>query len=313
MTLAIVFPGQGSQSVGMLAGLAAADKDVRTCFDAASEVLGYDLWALTQNGPESELARTEVTQPAMLTAGYATWVAWRNAGGPLPQLLAGHSLGEYTALVAAGALAFADAVRLVAERGRLMQEAVPRGQGAMAAIMGLQAEALEAICAAAAGDECVSCANYNAPGQIVIAGSGAAVERAIEAARAAGAKRAVPLPVSAPFHCALMQPAADALRVQLRECTIAAPAIPVVHNIDAATRTDPDALRDALYEQAFGPVRWTDCIEAMAAAGITQVAELGPGKVLAGLTRRIDKGLTSLSVAGPDSLGAAVAEVNNVA
>jgi len=306
MTLAIVFPGQGSQAAGMLAALAGADAVVEATFARASAVLGYDLWALVRDGPEAELARTEVTQPAMLAAGFAVWGAWRNAGGPAPDLLAGHSLGEYTALCAAGALGFEEAVALVAARGRLMQEAVPAGIGAMAAVMGLEAAQVEALCERHAGGECVSCANYNAPGQIVVAGHAGAVERVLAAAREAGAKRAVALPVSAPFHCALMKPAADALRGHLEAASVSAPAIPVVHNCDARTRASAEEVREALYQQAYGPVRWTDCVEALAAAGTRTLVELGPAQVLTGLNKRIDRRIAARAAGDPATLQAAL-------
>lgn len=303
MTLALVFPGQGSQSVGMLAELAGEFPQVEQTFAEASAALGYDLWQLVQNGPESELQLTAVTQPAMLTAGVAVWRAWLAAGGPQPMVMAGHSLGEYSALVCAGGLPFAQAVQLVRQRGEFMQQAVPVGAGAMAAVLGLDRAAVEAACASAVtADETVAVANYNAPPQSVIAGHTAAVQRASAAAQAAGAKRVVPLPVSAPFHCALMRPAAAALTPALEAAGITPPTVPVINNVDVATVSDPAAIRDALIRQIYSPVRWVEVIEAMAAQGVTRVVECGPGKVLAGLTRRICGELDSLAVQDPASL-----------
>lgn len=310
MTLALVFPGQGSQSVGMLAELAGEFPQVEQTFAEASAVLGYDLWQLVQNGPESELQLTAVTQPAMLTAGVAVWRAWLAAGGPVPAVMAGHSLGEYTALVCAGALTFAQAVQLVRQRGELMQQAVPVGSGAMAAVLGLERAAVEAACAGAAtADEVVAVANYNAPPQSVIAGHTAAVRRASAAAQAAGAKRVVPLPVSAPFHCDLMRPAAVALTPALAAASFSVPAIPVINNVDVATVSDPAGIRDALIRQIYSPVRWVEVIEAMAACGVTHVMECGPGKVLAGLTKRIAADLDSLAVHDPAGLRQALAAI----
>jgi [acyl-carrier-protein] S-malonyltransferase len=310
MTLAFVFPGQGSQSVGMLAELAGEFREVAETFAEASAVLGYDLWQLVQNGPESELQLTAVTQPAMLTSGVAVWRAWRAAGGPQPAVMAGHSLGEYSALVCAGALPFAQAVQLVRQRGEFMQQAVPVGAGAMAAVLGLDRAAVEAACASAVtADEIVAVANYNAPPQSVIAGHTAAVQRASAAAHAAGAKRVVSLPVSAPFHCVLMRPAAVALSPALEAASIATPAVPVINNVDVATANDPAAIRDALIRQIYSPVRWVELIEAMAARGVTRVIECGPGKVLAGLTKRICSELDSLAVQDPASLHQALAAV----
>lgn len=310
MTLALVFPGQGSQSVGMLADLAGEFPQVRDTFAEASAVLGYDLWQLVRSGPESELQLTAVTQPAMLTAGVAVWRAWLAAGGPTPAVMAGHSLGEYSALVCAGALPFAQAVQLVRQRGEFMQQAVPVGVGAMAAVLGLDRAAVEAACAGATtADELVAVANYNAPPQSVIAGHTAAVQRASAAAQAAGAKRVVPLPVSAPFHCALMRPAAVALTPALEAASIATPAVPVINNVDVATASEPAAIRDALIRQIYSPVRWVEVIEAMAAQGVTRVIECGPGKVLAGLTKRICGELDSLAVQDPASLRQALATI----
>lgn len=305
--LALVFPGQGSQAVGMLGELAAAYPVVEATFAEASAVLGYDLWNLVQNGPEQDLNRTDRTQPAMLTAGVAVWRAWQAEGGPQPALMAGHSLGEYTALVCAGAIAFADAVALVADRGRFMQEAVPQGEGAMAAVLGLEDEQIRQLCAEAAQGEVVEAVNFNAPGQVVIAGGKAAVERAIELLKAAGAKRALPLPVSVPSHCALMKPASVRLAERLETVNISAPSVPVIHNVDVASASDPAAIRDRLVRQLYSPVRWVETVQAMAAQGITTVVECGPGKVLAGLNRRIDKNLSTPAVYDPASLAQALA------
>lgn len=306
-TLAFAFPGQGSQSVGMLAE-AATRPEVRDTFAEAGEALGFDLWQLVQAGPEAELNRTDNTQPAMLAAGVALWRVWCAEGGPQPALLAGHSLGEYTALVAAGALGFADAVRLVAERGRLMQAAVPAGAGAMAALLGLEEPAVREACAEAAQGEVVEAVNLNAPGQIVIAGAAAAVARAVEAAKARGAKRAVVLPVSVPSHCALMRPAAERLAERLAAVDLRTPSIPVLHNADVARHAEADAIRAALVRQLHSPVRWIETIEAMAAAGITTVVECGPGKVLAGMNKRIVKGLAAPTMPDLSALLAVLAD-----
>ncbi|MDR2689329.1 MAG: ACP S-malonyltransferase [Azoarcus sp.] len=288
MAFALVFPGQGSQSVGMMAGFGES-KVIRETFAEAQDALGEDLWQMAAEGPAERLALTVNTQPLMLTAGVAVYRAWLAAGGPRPALVAGHSLGEYSALVAAGAIAFADAVPLVRFRAQAMQEAVPEGEGAMAALLGLEIEDVRAACAEAAQGEVVEAANLNAPGQIVIAGARAAVERAIETAKARGAKRAVLLPVSAPFHCALMKPAAQRLEERLASIDIAPPSIAVLNNVDVAVCDDPAEIRAALVRQAFSPVRWIESITAMAARGISHVIECGPGKVLAGMSKRIDK------------------------
>jgi [acyl-carrier-protein] S-malonyltransferase len=299
MKLAFVFPGQGSQSVGMMAGFD-AHPAVRATFDEASAVLGQDLWALVTAGPEADLNQTVNTQPVMLTAGVAVWRAWQAAGGPAPEIVAGHSLGEYTALVAAGALAFRDAVPLVRFRAQAMQDAVPAGVGAMAAILGLDAAAVAAVCAEAAGDprsgQVVEPVNFNGPEQIVVAGHKEAVERAIAAAAAKGAKRGMLLPVSAPFHSSLLQPAAERLAAKLASVPIAAPAIPVLHNVDVAVRPTADAIRAALAQQASSPVRWVEIIRAFAERGVTHVVECGPGRVLAGLNKRIARDLKSFAL-----------------
>jgi len=284
---AFLFPGQGSQSVGMLADLARESNLVQLTFDEASGELGYDLWELTQSGAEHQLDQTEFTQPAMLAAGVSCWRVWKSLGGIDPDFMAGHSLGEYSALVASGAMDFPLAVRLVAERAKRMQAATPAGSGAMAAILGLDEEPLTQVCIAAAQGQVVSCANFNAPGQIVIAGDRAAVERACALATDAGARRAVPLAVSVPSHCALMRPAAEGFAVSLTAAPIAAPDIPVLHNVDARARVGAAEVREALQLQLWQPVRWADTITSLASSGVSRFAECGPGKVLAGLNRRI--------------------------
>lgn len=308
MKAAIVFPGQGSQSLGMLASLAEAASVVRDTFAEASEVLGLDLWRLAQEGPEEVLNATEHTQPALLAAGTAAWRAWLAAGGPRPAVMAGHSLGEITALVCAGAMDFRDAVGLVSFRGRVMQEAVPAGAGAMAAILGLDDAQVEAACSEAAQGGVVVAVNYNSPGQVVIAGDKAAVERAIEACTARGARRAVPLPVSVPSHSPLMQPAAERFRERLAATTVRTPDIPV-HAFDAGWHDSPGSIRDGLYRQLFNPVRWSAIVGAMIAAGTTHVVEAGPGKVLAGLVRRAEggKALAVFTIDSAEGLSKALA------
>ncbi|WP_233960912.1 ACP S-malonyltransferase [Pectobacterium versatile] len=303
---AMVFPGQGSQTVGMLAELAAEYPIVTETFAQASEALGYDLWQLTQQGPAEELNKTWQTQPALLTASVAIWRAWQQQGGKTPALMSGHSLGEYSALVCAGVLDFQQAVRLVELRGKLMQEAVPEGAGAMYAIIGLDNDAIAKACEESAQGQVVSPVNFNSPGQVVIAGNKDAVERAGAACKAAGAKRALPLPVSVPSHCALMEPAAKKLAVALESVTFNSPVIPVVNNVDARIETTPEAIRDALVRQLHCPVRWTDCVEFMASQGIESLLEVGPGKVLTGLTKRIVDTLTAAAVNDPASLSAAI-------
>jgi [acyl-carrier-protein] S-malonyltransferase len=310
MSVAFVFPGQGSQSVGMLADLAVAFPLVAETFAEASEVLGYDLWQLVQEGPVEELNKTHITQPAMLSAGIAVWRIMEQQGRVSPVVVAGHSLGEYSALVAAGALNFTDAVRLVAERGRLMQEAVPAGLGAMAAILGLDDGAVIAVCAAAAQGDVVSAVNFNAPGQVVIAGSAAAVERAVEGAKEAGAKRALLLPVSVPSHCALMKPAAEQLAAQLAGMSISVPAIPVINNVDVVAATDAAAIRDALVRQLYSPVRWVASVQMMAQEGVDTLVECGPGKVLVGLNKRIDKTMNAMAVFDAASLEKTLTELS---
>lgn len=303
MKFAFVFPGQGSQSIGMMAAYGDSPV-VRATFDEASAALGRDLWQLVSAGPAEALAQTVNTQPLMLTAGVAVWRLWQEKRGPQPAMLAGHSLGEYTALVAAGVLDLKTAAPLVELRAKAMQDAVPAGVGAMAAILGLAAEQVEAICAQQALGEAVQAVNFNSPEQTVIAGHKVAVERAAEACKAGGAKRAVMLPVSAPFHSPLMQPAAERLEAALAPLDFKVPAIPVVNNVDVAVVTDPAGIKAALVRQAAAPVRWVETLRAMQAAGITHVFECGPGKVLAGLTKRCADGLAGGAMndlAGVDS------------
>ena len=302
---AIVFPGQGSQTVGMLADLAEQYDVVKQTFAEASEVLGYDLWALVQNGPAEDLNQTHRTQPALLTSSVAIWRVWQEIGGAQPTVLAGHSLGEYSALVCAGVIEFKDAVKLVELRGQLMQAAVPAGVGAMSAIIGLDNDAIAKACEEAAQDQVCSPVNFNSPGQVVIAGNKEAVERANVLCKEAGAKRAMPLPVSVPSHCALMQPAADKLAEALENITFSAPALPVINNADVATETDPAAIKTALVKQLHSPVRWTESVERMAAEGIESLLEFGPGKVLTGLTKRINRSLSGAAVNDTASLDAA--------
>jgi [acyl-carrier-protein] S-malonyltransferase len=305
-TTAWVFPGQGSQRIGMLADLAASYPIIEDTFAEASEALAKDLWALAQHGPEEQINATENTQPLLLTAGIAVWRAWQQAGGPAPEYLAGHSLGEYTALVAAEVISLADGVRLVAERGRLMQQAVPVGVGAMAAILGLENAQVIAACQAAAHGEVVAAVNFNAPGQVVIAGTAAAVDRAIAQCKAAGAKRALPLSVSAPSHCALMRPTAEELAKCFHALTFKKPRIPVVQNVSAKVASDTATLQAALVEQLYSPVRWVECIEQLSAFGVTQMIESGPGKVLSGLNKRIAKDATHWSLDSSDGMTAAL-------
>lgn len=304
-SLAFVFPGQGSQSLGMLAELGAQQPLVIDTFREASEALGYDLWALIQNGPEEQLNQTDKTQPAILTASIALWRLWLAEGGARPAFVAGHSLGEYSALVAAGSLTLADAVKLVERRGQLMQEAVPAGQGAMAAILGLDDADVVAICAEAAQGEVVSAVNFNSPGQVVIAGAKAAVERAIEGCKARGAKRALPLPVSVPSHCELMRPAAERFAESVNAIEWKAPEIPVVQNVSAGVASDLDTLKRDLLEQLYKPVRWVECVQALAGKGAVQLVECGPGKVLAGLNKRCADGVTTYNLNTPDAVAAA--------
>ncbi len=303
MSFAFVFPGQGSQSVAMMAAYGDSPV-VRATFDEASAALGEDLWTMVAEGPAERLSQTVNTQPIMLTAGVAVWRLWESLGGKTPAVVAGHSLGEYSALVAAGSLKLADAVPLVRLRAAAMQEAVPVGTGAMAAILGLDDDGIAAACAEAAQGEVVEPVNFNAPGQTVIAGHKGAVERACEACKARGAKRAVLLPVSAPFHSSLLKPAADRLAVALADITLNAPLIPVINNVDVAIETDPVKIKDALVRQAAKPVRWVETIQKMAGMGVATAAECGPGKVLAGLTKRCADGITGVALADADSVNA---------
>ena len=300
--IAFVFPGQGSQSVGMLAELGAEHPIVIETFAQASEVLGYDLWDLVQHDKDGELNQTHITQPALLTASVALWRLWLNQGGIVPSVLAGHSLGEYSALVCAGALDFSDAVRLVEARGQFMQAAVPPGEGAMAAIIGMDDDAIASACEASAQGQVVAPVNYNSPGQVVIAGSRSAVERAMVACKEGGAKRALPLPVSVPSHCALMLPAAEKLRTMLEGMQVRVPSIPVVQNVDAKVASSSEVIVNNLVAQLHQPVLWTNCVESIAASGVDLVVECGPGKVLNGLTKRINKTLQSASINDAASL-----------
>jgi [acyl-carrier-protein] S-malonyltransferase len=304
--IAVVFPGQGSQSVGMLRELASEQQVVRETFAEASDALGSDLWALVSDGPKELLDRTDMTQPAMLASGVAVWRAWTQAEGARPAFMAGHSLGEYTALVCSGALGFSDAVSLVAQRGRFMLEAVPAGTGAMAALLGLSDGQVAAVCAEAAEGQVLEPVNFNSPGQVVIAGDAAAVERGIAAAKNAGAKRALKLPVSVPSHCALMRPAAERLATELANVGLQAPQIPVLHNVSVDTAAEPEPIRDLLVRQLYSPVRWVETVTRLAEEGTTTVLEAGPGKVLAGLSKRIDKQLEALAVYDPKGLDAAL-------
>jgi len=304
--LAFVFPGQGSQSIGMLSALAAQYPVVGSFYQEASRALGYDLWKLTQEGPEAELNKTEKTQPALLAAGVAVWRVWEERAGPVPALMAGHSLGEYSALVCAGNLDFIDAVNLVAARGRYMQEAVAEGTGAMAAILGLSDADVIAVCRQAAQGQTVTAANFNSPAQVVIAGHADAVKRAVELAAVAGAKRSVLLPVSVPSHCALMQEAAGHFAERLKNISFTTGAIPVIHNVDVSIKSDGMDIKQALIGQMYQPVRWVDTIQKMASHGITHIVECGPGKVLSGLIKRINKEIETLSVSEPESLDKAL-------
>ncbi|OAJ58042.1 malonyl CoA-acyl carrier protein transacylase [Paraburkholderia ginsengiterrae] len=301
MKFAFVFPGQGSQTVGMLNAFA-DHAVVRETVQEASDALNQDLGKLIAEGPAEDLNLTTNTQPVMLTAAYAMYRAWLQAGGPKPAVVAGHSLGEYTALVAAGAIAFRDAVPLVRFRAQAMQTAVPVGEGGMAAILGLDDDTVRAVCAEASVAGVVEAVNFNAPAQVVIAGHKAAVEKACEVAKAKGAKRALPLPVSAPFHSSLLKPASDQLREYLASVEVQVPAIPVINNVDVAVVNEPAQIKDALVRQAAGAVRWVESVQAMSAQGVTHVIECGPGKVLAGLTKRIDGNLTGASIFDPASL-----------
>tara|TARA_B110000503_G_C7097968_1_gene392493 strand:+ start:379 stop:1314 length:936 start_codon:yes stop_codon:yes gene_type:complete len=293
--VAFVFPGQGSQKIGMLSQLASVDSIIEGTFLEASDALGYDLWHLVQNGSQEEINLTERTQPILLTASVAIWRLWQDKKGARPSQLAGHSLGEWTALVCAGVLTFADALVIVRARGQFMQEAVPVGVGAMAAIIGLDDEAVLQVCAEARGNDVLDAVNFNAPGQVVIAGSASAVQRAIECCKAAGAKRALPLPVSAPFHTSLMAPAAERLKGLVAETPFAEPIIPVIHNVHAETEVDPKKIKLVMLEQISQPVKWVDCVLKLKSGGAERLVECGPGRVLNGLSKRIDRELISFA------------------
>ncbi len=307
MKHAFVFPGQGSQSVGMLADLNKASPIVKQTFDEASEILGYDLWKLTQEGPEETLNKTENTQPALLAAGVAVWRIWQqHGGGDKLILMAGHSFGEYSALVCAGALEFKDAVSLAQDRGRFMQTAVPNGEGAMAAILGLTDDKVIEVCANVITDQVVSPVNFNAPGQVVIAGHATAVKQAVDLAKAAGAKRAVLLPVSVPAHSTLMQPAAELMAARLAKVTISVPSIPVIHNVDVSVKTEASDIRNALTAQLYNPVRWVETVEKMVGEGVLMLFESGPGKVLTGLNKRIARKMKALPIVDTRTLELAI-------
>jgi [acyl-carrier-protein] S-malonyltransferase len=306
MSLGFVFPGQGSQTVGMLGDMAEKYQVVRDTFNEAGEVLGLDMWHLVSEGPQERLNQTEITQPVLLTASTALWRAWQAGGGRTPEILAGHSLGEYSALVCAGAMTFAEGVSLVHQRGKLMQEAVPAGEGAMAAILGLEDEAVAACCDGVEG--IVSPANYNAPSQVVIAGTAEAVALAVDACNEAGAKKAVPLQVSGPFHCELMAPAKVGFEEALGKVALKMPEIPVVHNVDAKVASDLADLRNKLMEQIAQPVQWTRCMQVMIAAGANEFVECGAGKVLAGLIKRIDRKMPVHNIESSEAFEAALAD-----
>jgi len=311
ISLGMVFPGQGAQSVGMVDALAAEFPQVQRRFDAASRVLGFDLWHLVHAGPVESLNQTHNTQPALLAASVATWDVWRDLGGAEPQLMAGHSFGEYSALVCAGALEFEDAVALVAARGRYMQEAVAPGAGAMAAVLGLEADILVGVCAEAAAAGIVECANLNAPGQVVLSGTAAGVAKASELAKAAGAKKVIPLTVSVPAHCALMEPAAARYAVRISEVGFASPGVTVLHNVDVAAHSAPNEIQDALVAQLSRPVRWQETMAEFARRGITHIVECGPGKVLGPLVKRGAPGVEPLSLASPTELRSALSQLES--
>ncbi len=308
--VALVFPGQGSQAIGMLAELAELHPAVKAAFQEASDGAGVDLWALSQAGPEEMLNRTEYTQPALLAAGVAVWRLWGEQGGPMPSVLAGHSLGEYTALVAAGALSLHDGAHLVRIRGQLMQDAAPAGTGAMAAVLGAEDALVEAVCAEASGAQVVVPANYNSPGQIVIGGDAAAVDRALALLQEQGVRKTVKLAVSVPSHTPMMREAANRLAQTMAGLEWALPALPVVQNVDAKAHASVEAIRDALVRQLYLPVQWTGCVQALAARGVTRIGECGPGKVLAGLVKRIDKSLDARALGMPAEFAGAIEEWN---
>ena len=306
MSLAFIFPGQGSQSVGMLKDLSENFSEVAATFQEASDALGYDLWSLVQDGPVDKLNSTDVTQPAMLASGVATWRVWQAKGGATPAMMAGHSLGEYTALVCSGSLNFVDAVKLVSQRGQFMMQAVPAGTGAMAAVLGMDDDAVRKVCLEAANGEVLEAVNYNSPGQVVVAGNKSAVERVCVLAKEQGAKRAVELPVSVPSHCALMKPAADQLAEVLTAISFNTPSIPVINNVDVLAAESEADIREALKRQLFSPVRWVETIEKMTSNGADQFNECGPGKVLVGLNKRINKSLTSTALLDTATIEAAL-------
>ena len=305
MAIAFVFPGQGAQRVGMASDFLRTETSVKERFEEANDALGFDLAGIVFEGPASRLMETEVTQPALLTVGIALWDVWRARGGATPAVMAGHSLGEYTAFTAAGSMAFADAVRLVNARGRFMQEAVPVGEGAMAAILGLDDDAVSACCEQV--DGVVQPANLNAPGQVVISGAKAAVESAAAACSEAGARRAMMLDVSAPFHCELMRPARDRFEAVLDPIDLVAPDVPVVHNLDATLSSDPETIKNKLMRQVDSPVRWTDCVTTIRGRGVDRLLECGPGNVLAGLVRRIDRSLKVAGIGTQEAMQSALA------
>lgn len=306
MSLAFIFPGQGSQSVGMLKDLSENFSEVSATFKEASDALGYDLWSVIQEGPAEKLNSTDVTQPAMLASGVATWRVWQAKGGAMPAMMAGHSLGEYTALVCAGSLDFIDAVKLVSQRGQFMMQAVPAGTGAMAAILGMEDELVRQVCLDVAQGEVLEAVNYNSPGQVVVAGNKAAIERVCVLAKEKGAKRVLELPVSVPSHCALMKPAAEQLAEVLNTISFKIPSIPVFNNVDVVAAESEADIRDALKRQLFSPVRWVETIEKMSANGADQFIECGPGKVLIGLNKRINKALTSAALLDTATIEAAL-------
>ena len=296
MSLGFVFPGQGSQSVGMASALAEAYPSAKATFEEGSDALGYDLWALVENGPAEELNKTDKTQPALLASSVAVWRVWQERGLPQPTIMAGHSLGEYSALTCAGAIQYSDALQVVSQRGQFMQAAVPEGQGAMAAILGLEDDQVIQLCEAAAEGQVLSAVNFNSPGQVVVAGETAAVDRAVAAASEAGARRALVLPVSVPSHCALMRPAAEQLAETLKSIEIASPQIDVIHNVNVGATQDAEEIRSLLVQQLYSPVRWVETIQHFSSVGVSNIIECGPGKVLAGLNKRIVKGLPTSPV-----------------
>ncbi len=310
MSTAFVFPGQGSQSVGMMNSLAESNPVVQETFTEASSVLGYDLWELVVDGPAEKLNSTEFTQPAMLVAGVASWRVWKAAGGSVPAMMAGHSLGEYTALVCAGVLGFSDAVALVSDRARFMQEAVPAGEGAMAAVLGLDDDQVRKLCRENASDEVLEAVNYNATGQVVVAGSSSAVARLVENAKSAGAKRALALPVSVPSHCTLMKPASKLMAARLKDVSIEISEITVIHNVNVQTAKNEDEVRELLARQISEPVRWVETINSMHNEGVDQLIECGPGKILCGLNRRINRNIGCISLISQDSISEAMERKN---